>query len=46
MILLEKYIGKGIQQVFCTDVSKDGLLEGPAIDLYKNIIGKFPDLIL
>lgn len=41
---LEKYIEHGIQQVFCTDVSKDGLLEGPAIDLYKNITTKFPDL--
>jgi phosphoribosylformimino-5-aminoimidazole carboxamide ribotide isomerase len=41
---IEKYIGKGIQQVFCTDVSKDGLLEGPAIELYKNIISKFPNL--
>ena len=41
---IEKFTGKGIQQVFCTDVSKDGLLEGPAIELYKNIINKFPNL--
>jgi phosphoribosylformimino-5-aminoimidazole carboxamide ribotide isomerase len=41
---IREYIEKGIRQVFCTDVSKDGLLEGPAIDLYKNIVGKFPDL--
>ncbi len=41
---LQKNIEKGIQQVFCTDVSKDGALEGPAIDLYKNIILKFPAL--
>lgn len=41
---IEKYTAKGIQQVFCTDVSKDGLLEGPAIELYKNIINKFPSL--
>jgi phosphoribosylformimino-5-aminoimidazole carboxamide ribotide isomerase len=41
---IEKYIQKGIYQVFCTDVSKDGKLEGPSIDLYKNIITKFPDL--
>ncbi|MDP4263233.1 MAG: 1-(5-phosphoribosyl)-5-[(5-phosphoribosylamino)methylideneamino]imidazole-4-carboxamide isomerase [Bacteroidota bacterium] len=39
-----KYVQKGVQQVFCTDISKDGKLEGPAIDLYKNIIEKFPDL--
>lgn len=41
---IEKYIQKGITQLFCTDVSKDGKLEGPATDLYKNIITKFPGL--
>ncbi|MDF2190247.1 1-(5-phosphoribosyl)-5-[(5-phosphoribosylamino)methylideneamino]imidazole-4-carboxamide isomerase [Paraflavitalea sp. CAU 1676] len=41
---IQKYIGHGVQQLFCTDVSKDGLLQGPSIDLYKNIITKFPDL--
>jgi phosphoribosylformimino-5-aminoimidazole carboxamide ribotide isomerase len=41
---LQKYIEKGINQVFCTDVSKDGLLEGPSLELYKNIIEKFPSL--
>lgn len=38
------YIGKGIQQVFCTDISKDGKLEGPSVDLYKEIIQQFPGL--
>lgn len=41
---IEKYIQQGVQQIFCTDVSKDGKLEGPAIELYKSIILKFPDL--
>ncbi|MET0394565.1 MAG: 1-(5-phosphoribosyl)-5-[(5-phosphoribosylamino)methylideneamino]imidazole-4-carboxamide isomerase [Chitinophagaceae bacterium] len=41
---IEKYIQHGIAQLFCTDVSKDGKLEGPAVDLYRNIIGKFPSL--
>lgn len=41
---LTDYVVKGIQQVFCTDVSKDGKLEGPSIDLYKKIIEKFPSL--
>jgi phosphoribosylformimino-5-aminoimidazole carboxamide ribotide isomerase len=39
---IQKYIEHGVQQIFCTDVSKDGKLEGPSIDLYKNIIAKFP----
>jgi len=41
---IQKYIDHRVKQVFCTDVSKDGKLEGPAIDLYKNIISKFPGL--
>ena len=41
---IEEYMGKGVRQLFCTDVSKDGLLQGPALDLYKNILAKFPDL--
>ena len=41
---IQEYLEKGIQQIFCTDVSKDGLLQGPALDLYRNIVGKFPEL--
>ena len=41
---IENYAAKGVQQVFCTDVSKDGKLEGPSIDLYKEVIGRFPHL--
>jgi phosphoribosylformimino-5-aminoimidazole carboxamide ribotide isomerase len=41
---IEKYIQHGIQQIFCTDVSKDGKLEGPSMELYKNIVAKFPSL--
>ncbi|ULQ53600.1 1-(5-phosphoribosyl)-5-[(5-phosphoribosylamino)methylideneamino]imidazole-4-carboxamide isomerase [Flavihumibacter fluvii] len=41
---LRKYIDHGVQQVFCTDVSKDGKLEGPALELYRNILAEFPKL--
>src|SRR5882757_2253315 len=41
---IQDYVDKGIQQVFCTDVSKDGLLEGPSLDLYRNIMTEFPKL--
>jgi phosphoribosylformimino-5-aminoimidazole carboxamide ribotide isomerase len=41
---IEKYIKHGVQQIFCTDVSKDGKMQGPSIDLYKKIIAKFPGL--
>lgn len=43
---LKEHISKGVKQAFCTDVSKDGLLQGPATDLYKSILQKFPDLKL
>lgn len=43
---IEKYLAHGVQQIFCTDVSKDGLLQGPATELYQNIIRKFPTLNL
>jgi len=41
---IESYISKGVQQIFCTDVNKDGKLEGPSADLYKEIITRFPAL--
>ena len=43
---IESYTQQGISQLFCTDVSKDGKLEGPSLDLYKNIIQQFPKLQL
>jgi phosphoribosylformimino-5-aminoimidazole carboxamide ribotide isomerase len=36
------YLSKGVKQIFCTDVSKDGKLEGPSIELYQTILEKFP----
>jgi phosphoribosylformimino-5-aminoimidazole carboxamide ribotide isomerase len=41
---IEKYVQKGINQIFCTDISRDGKMEGAAVDLYKNILTKYPDL--
>jgi phosphoribosylformimino-5-aminoimidazole carboxamide ribotide isomerase len=43
---LEKYSELGISSVFCTDVSKDGKLEGPSVELYKKIISHFPAMKL
>jgi phosphoribosylformimino-5-aminoimidazole carboxamide ribotide isomerase len=44
--LIEKYYTKGILTFFVTDISKDGLLQGPSIDLYKKILAQFPQLQL
>lgn len=43
---IQSYMSKGITQVFCTDIQKDGKLAGPSINLYKNIIEQFPKLQL
>jgi phosphoribosylformimino-5-aminoimidazole carboxamide ribotide isomerase len=41
---IRDYMERGVHQLFCTDVSKDGLLQGPSLELYKNIVREFPDL--
>ncbi|MEK0422896.1 MAG: 1-(5-phosphoribosyl)-5-[(5-phosphoribosylamino)methylideneamino]imidazole-4-carboxamide isomerase [Bacteroidota bacterium] len=43
---MQSYMNKGVSQIFCTDIQKDGKLQGPSIDLYKKIIAKFPALQL
>ena len=44
--LIEKYKLKGVKEFFCTDVNKDGLLQGPATDLYKKILNQHPSINL
>ncbi|WP_138994864.1 1-(5-phosphoribosyl)-5-[(5-phosphoribosylamino)methylideneamino]imidazole-4-carboxamide isomerase [Larkinella sp. C7] len=41
---VEKYVEKGVKYIISTDVAKDGLLEGPSFDLYRNLQDRFPDL--
>ncbi|MCU0436300.1 MAG: 1-(5-phosphoribosyl)-5-[(5-phosphoribosylamino)methylideneamino]imidazole-4-carboxamide isomerase [Raineya sp.] len=43
---LEKYLAKGIRYIICTDISKDGLLQGTSVELYQKILKKFPDIHL
>jgi len=43
---LNAYIAKGITKIICTDISKDGMLEGPAFELYDKILGEFPAIFL
>ena len=43
---LEDYTAKGIKNVICTDISKDGMLEGASLELYKKILAQFPNLNL
>ncbi len=43
---LNDYIKKGITKTICTDISRDGMLQGPSIELYTRILKQFPDLYL
>jgi phosphoribosylformimino-5-aminoimidazole carboxamide ribotide isomerase len=41
-----EYVARGITNVLCTDISKDGTLTGPSFELYKQIMAKFPSIDL
>ena len=43
---IQAYQQKGISYVICTDISKDGMLEGPSFDLYQKILTSISDLKL
>jgi len=43
---VHNYQKKGISYVICTDISKDGMLQGPSFDLYKKILDKIPKIRL
>ena len=41
-----KMIALGTNNIFCTDISKDGVMQGPSIDLYKEIMVQHPEINL
>ena len=43
---LEYYVARGVRNVLCTDISKDGTLQGPAFGLYEEILKNFPSINL
>ena len=43
---LRKYVDAGVRHVLCTEISKDGTLSGPAIDLYRKVMAAYPGLHL
>jgi phosphoribosylformimino-5-aminoimidazole carboxamide ribotide isomerase len=46
MDFIEKYTLMGVKYVLCTDIAKDGMLQGTSVELYKEIQEKFPDINL
>jgi len=43
---LKKYIGDGLKKVICTDIAKDGMLQGPSVELYREIMQKVEGVYL
>ena len=43
---LRRYVEAGVRNVLCTEISKDGTLAGPAIDLYRSVMAEYPELHL
>ena len=43
---IHKYVLQGIDKVICTDISKDGMLQGTAVELYQKILAAQPGLYL
>lgn len=43
---LKKYVDAGVRNVLCTEISKDGTLAGPAIELYQSMMAAYPELHL
>lgn len=43
---LKKYVDAGVKNVLCTEISKDGTLTGPAIELYQSMMTAYPELHL
>ena len=46
MPFLADYTKEGVNKVLCTDISRDGMLQGPSIALYQQIMKEFPDMHL
>lgn len=43
---LQKYVDMGVRNVLCTEISKDGTLQGPATELYRKMMDTYPTLHL
>ena len=43
---IDDYMSTGLRHVLCTDISRDGAMAGPNIDLYRDIVQRYPGLVL
>lgn len=40
---LKRYLEEGVKHILCTDISKDGMLQGASVDLYQEIMSTYPE---
>lgn len=45
-VLLERYRAAGLRHVLCTDIARDGMLSGPNLDLYRDVVRRAPEIAL
>lgn len=43
--LIGQFLPDGLKQVVCTDISRDGMLQGPSFDLYASLMEQFPEIV-
>ena len=43
--LIDRFLPFGLREVICTDISKDGMLQGPSTDLYLRLVRKYPQIV-
>ena len=42
-VLIDRFVPHGLSEVICTDISKDGMLQGPTFDLYARLQATYPE---
>lgn len=42
-MLIDKFVPYGLKEVICTDITKDGMLQGPTFDLYARLQAEYPE---
>lgn len=43
---IDELVAWGIKELFCTDIQKDGMMQGPSVELYQKILYRYPSLRL
>ncbi len=44
--LIDRFLPMGLKEVICTDISRDGMLQGPSTELYTDLAARYPSIVL